>query len=251
MPTYPEDLQKRFNGKVMFQTVNENGQSDLFGPIIQLPLPLGLSFADTASYENAELGAIGGVLADPDKTLGNAASTYIGPAFRDQATKAVRDMAARIGGNRARATLGVTPNPNTRALFKQVNLREFQFTYKMIPQSDKEADAIRDIIKTFRQELYPTSTSTQPDDFQTGYFFPMRWEAIFFLKENGAFTETEELPRIKPAYLKAIQSTYNSGSSTMFVDPTKGKARFSEVDISLSFMESKTLFKPDIRDENF
>lgn len=241
--TYPLDIEKRFTSKAEFRSVNESGSPD--GNKITLPIPVGLTFGDTAAYENAELGGFGGAFADG--TVIEAAKSYIGSDFKEQASKAVKDMAARVGGNRVRAKMGRTPNPNTRALFKQVNLRTFSFTYKMIPESDKEAKEIIKIIKFFRQELYPEPTGKSYEDFQTGYFFPKRFQIKFYLLTGGALVETKDIPKIQPAYLSAITTAYNSGGSTMFIDPAgENKARFSEVDLSLTFMESRTLFKKDV-----
>ena len=43
--------------------------------------------------------------------------------------------------------VGVTVNPNTRSLFKNVAIREFAFQFKFIAKSQKEADEVRKIIK--------------------------------------------------------------------------------------------------------
>ena len=248
LASYPEN-DTHMVSKSYFTTCDEDGLMD-FEIEIELPMPPGLTFADTASYENAELGSLGGAFADGN--MAEAAKSYIGPQFKEQSIRALRDMGARIGGNRARAKMGVTPNPNTRALFKQVNLRTFQFTYKMIPESDEEANQIYKITNYFRQELYPQSTVTQPVDFETGYFFPKRWQIMFFLRNTsgGWFsTRGSDTPQLQPAYLTSFQTSYNTGGNTMFVSPG-GYGRFSEVDVSMTFMESKTLFKKDIR-ENY
>ena len=236
--------------KAYFVTCDEDGFPDYETEII-LPMPPGVSFIDNATYENAELGALGGAVANGD--LLESAKSYIGSNFKEQATKAVKDMAARVGGNRARAALGRTPNPNTRALFKQVSPRVFTFGYKLVPESNREADEIYNITNYFRQELYPESTSTQPVDFETGYFFPKRWQVIFQLRQQGGgwfSTRGKDTPTLLPAYLSAFSTTYNAGGNTLFVEPG-GHGRFSEVDISMTFMESKTLFKKNIRDEHY
>jgi hypothetical protein len=251
---WPSDLETRFPGKVTFRPVNESGDPDTH--TITLPLPAGLTFQDTVAYENAELSAIGGIAADGGiEALMSAMGTYAGPNFQEQALKAVKDLGARAGGNRARAALGRTPNPNTRALFKQPNLRTFVFSYKMVPQSSDEADQIIKLIKLFRAELYPTSTSTDPDDFQSGFFFPKRFQIKFYLLKGGTggtLVETDDVPKIQPAYLSAFSASYNSGGPAMFIDAGgDNKARFSEVDISMTFMESRTLFKPDVKQRDF
>ena len=245
---FPEDLNKRFTGKAKFMAVDETG-GRIDDNAIELPIPVGLTFSDTASYENADLGGLGGAFADERVT--EAAQTYIGSGFKENASKAVKDMAARIGGNRVRARMGRTPNPNTRALFRQVNLRTFTFSYKLIPQSNDESDRIKEIIKKFRTELYPEPTQKQDADFHTGYFFPNRFRIAFYLLQGGKMLSTGDLPEIQPAYLTSFQAAYNSGGATMFTDPTQKNARFSEIDMNLTFMESKTLVRDDIDAKGF
>lgn len=235
-------------GKIYFNTVDENGTLELGGNQIILPIPPGITFQDGAAYENADLGAFGSAFAD-GRFL-DAAKSYIDEGnFGAQASNLVKDLAAKVGGNRVRSRMGRTPNPNTRALFKQVNLRTFSFTFKMIPTSSDESDEIVNVVKYFRQELYPTPTSESARNFQTGYFFPKRWDIAFYLLSgDGSFSITDDVPKIQPAYLTAIQTAYNSSTPAMYTEPGAFKARFSEVDISLTFLESKTLFQKDVKD---
>ena len=57
--------------------------------------------------------------------------------------------------NALRLTNRTVINPNTRALFRGVSLREFTFQFKMIAESQQEAAIVEQIVKHFRQQLYP------------------------------------------------------------------------------------------------
>ena len=50
------------------------------------------------------------------------------------------------------STSKITTNPNVRALFKNVPLRNFSFTFQLVPTSQQEARMVEDIIKIFREE---------------------------------------------------------------------------------------------------
>ena len=241
---YPYD-QDRLPGIAVFRTVDmEEPPNFLFtegGPNITLPLPGGLVYTDGASYENADLGFIGSSLMDGEftdkvKSIGDNLNA-------SSAGSLATDLLSKVTGNRTRAALGKTPNPNTRALFKQVNLRTFQFNYKFTPVSPEEAESVKEIIKSFRKELYPASTNKKEGDFEIAYKFPNRFDIKFYLgsTENGRYMVE---PKLQPAYLTSMTTTYNSNA--ILSTPGKSSMDFAEVDISMTFLESKTLFDRDV-----
>tara|TARA_B100000902_G_scaffold382405_1_gene420015 strand:- start:473 stop:1015 length:543 start_codon:yes stop_codon:yes gene_type:complete len=131
-------------------------------------------------------------------------------------------------------------NPNVRAIFRGVNIREFQFQFKLIATSPEEARTIQKIIKHFRKELYPRGF---PVNFGTasadiGYHFPNAFKIIF--KFQGR--RNKNLPKIKPCYLRSFSATIN---------PTGGSFRNdgqpNEIDISMAFVEHETLKSLDVK----
>ena len=167
-----------------------NGQGGREGPQIVLPLPQGLTYQDAASYENADLGipgqAIGAkstdgmIIGDEDGSTADGANAD-NPNKKGIGQKALEDIAIRFGGNLGRAGVGSAPNPNTRAIFKQVNMRTFQVAYKMIPASPDEATAIQDIVEAFRTELYPEAEGYS-EDFITAFKFPNLFRIRFLCR---------------------------------------------------------------------
>lgn len=241
---YPTD-QERLHGLAKFKVVNGKGKE--IGPTITLPLPANLTFTDGASYENAELGMFANMFA-PD-TQGEEAQEAQQQAAdkltKEYGVRITTDILSKVTGNRTRAALGKTPNPNTRALFKQVNLRTFQVNYKMIPTSEREASNIKDIVNAFRAELYPESTGETEGDLEIAYLFPNRFRIRFYLGSQDK-SRFEIEPKLLDAYLTSMTTSYNSTSQAVFSE-AGGNLNFSETDISMTFLESKTLFSRDVR----
>ncbi len=132
-----------------------------------------------------------------------------------------------------------TLNPNVRAIFRGVNIREFAFQFKLIATSPQEANAIQKIIKQFRKELYPRGFSVPIGEASAdlGFHFPNAFKISF--KYNGR--RNRNIPKIKMAYLRSFSHTIN---------PTGGGFRKdgqpNEIDISMSFVEHETLKQKDI-----
>lgn len=233
---FPEN-RDMYEGVINF-TVILGGESErTLGNTCTLYMPIGLQVADKVEYENAQLGAIGAVLgknADPNAAASEGA---IGPVASSLVASAVAKFSERAGAAARSRTL-TAPNPNTRALFKQVNLRQFQFTFKLIPTSQSEASNIPEIIKYFREEMYPENITF--DDLALGYMFPNKFQIEFETGGNSLVT------KLSDCYLEAFQTNYNP-SNAAFLQSGSSPSHFSETDISLTFMEARTLSKKDIQ----
>ena len=225
------------------------------GQRVTLYLPQALSFSDQADYDSTvQLGALGALGEDVINRGGSAGAALVQASqngvsvLSDLVTgntgasgEAARLAAARVAnvvpgdtvGNVAGSTLRVAVNPNKRTLFRSVNIREFAFQFKMIANSKREADEIAEIIKFFRTELYPSVTGGGTD--LIGYNFPNLFDID--MKYNNQPVAT----KIKPVYLRNVTTTYNPSSMGWHAD---GKP--SEVDVTLAFVEERTLNKGDI-----
>lgn len=242
---FPED-RRSYLGGVRFTLVDEFDQ-----PIrekqVELYLPQSIQFPDKVEYENQDLGAVGAAIADggdkelalPTESLGNS------DVQKQLLTNIISKFSDRAG-NIARARSKVAPNPNTRALFKQVGLRQFQFSFKLIPTSETEAENIKEIIKLFRTELYPEDIPFRVGEqvLSLGYKFPNRFqvEMTYAGKTIG--------PKIAPAYMDSFLTNYNSTGPAFFIGQS-GNPQFSEIDINFTLTESKTLSRKSIEQEGF
>ena len=246
------------NGGLKFQKVNGE-------PIVDMYFPLTFQYNDGAQYEGAPLGITGtvgaaaaeagasvlgsvlssmaqGATSTFDALVGN--SQLSETAARVAAARAI-DVSGRIFNSGFRNALTLQNrtivNPNVRALFRGVVLREFTFQFKMIAESAAEAAVVEKIVKHFRTQLYPDvynmpigSTGVTAD---LGYKFPNVFQITF----NHKGSQNKKLPMIQYCYLR------NVGYS---VNPTGGGFRRddqpNEIDLTLAFTEYKTLNKQDV-----
>lgn len=226
------------------------------GDAVSLYMPQALQFTDGVQFEEFSLGAMGAGTEAAIKTGANAvnaameaAGEAVGSAVGSLSdmmrtsisTDAARFAAARVAAHAPGAFSGALVsaaqtqlNPNKRMLFQQVNIRNFAFTFKLIPSSREEATAIKRIIKFFRTELYPEEVMIV-GGIPLGYKFPNRFRIKFM------HNSTPIAHKMLDSYLTNINVTYNGSGMGFFDD-----GNFTEADITLSFREYRTLSKQDI-----
>lgn len=223
------------------------------GTSVAMYLPMGLSFRDNVTYENFDLGAVGamveggmGIASSMAKGIGSFVSGITGSASGDMAKLAGVQLASKFGtfsdevGGALKLQGGVTVNPNTRTLFKQANIRDFSFAFKMIAKSKEEAREIEEIIKFFRTELYPDDITIDTgggSSISVGYVFPNK----FLLEFAYDGRQIPGLAKIKPCYLRDVSTTFNASQMGFHQDGS-----FMEVDMTLSFQEEKALVRKDV-----
>lgn len=228
-----------------------------YGTQCDLFLPPALNISDGLDFENVDLGIIGGTteaainrgvgsplqaafegvgsgvasIADVfagnmNSTTGQLAAVRVASSLNDQVAGAIR------------SSLKTTTNPNSRTLFKSVQMRTFSFQFSMIPTSDREADEINRIIKFFRHEMYPEAIKEASSGIPIGYRFPNIFEIKIRDRKNpGKHLAT----RIQDCYLTGFTATYNPNSMTLMRD-----GQFAQTDIQMQFSEIRTLDKQKI-----
>jgi hypothetical protein len=230
------------------------------GNMVKLYLPIALTQADGLSYAQPELGPFGagaaaamgqgkGILETlgeaAEKGFSNMADMVAGNLQGAAAGLALQRTAAAMNstaGNAASLAFGVTVNPNARTVFKGVNIREFAFQFKFIPKSSLEAKEVEKIIKRFRSYAYPDTINLA--GVNAGYKYPHMFELDLFY-ENEAGVKKRVGTKMKKCHLKAISTNYNSSSMAFHPDGYP-----VEIDLSLSFVEERTLNRDDILDED-
>lgn len=221
---------------------------------VSLYLPVGLQYRDNVGYENMDLGGMGAAAEAGLKSGSGAIKNLIeggmktlsaglgGAANKDVAKLGVVKLTSKLPDEVSgafKSAAGVTTNPNTRVLFKQVNLREFAFAFKFIATSAKEAEEVKEIIKLFRTELYPENINLDVGGSQIsiGYKFPNKFQID--VEYDGEDIAT----RIKPCFLRDVSVTYNNTSMTMHSD-----GNFQEIEMTLAFQETRTLNRKDVEE---
>ena len=240
---------------------------------VMLPLQRSLQFQDNVQYNTVNLGVSGSAAAaalqgkNPfegmlggDGQVTRAAGGLAAAAISKNAVAVLGGaIAARAGGpaagilglgalseagegvgNLVKGASRVTSNPNQRTLFEQVGMRSFSFTFKMIANNEQESREIKEIVKFFRQELYPEPITTT-SGVQLAYEFPNMFDI-----EIKNFAGEAPAPKIQRCYLNGVQTNFNSTAVSMHPN-----GNFVEVEITLNFREITALNKKKVRDGGY
>jgi hypothetical protein len=214
---------------------------------IYLPAPESIQFRDSAAYNDTELGFKGAQIANGASALsGNGGSMLDG--LKNLVGSIPTSMRGLVGAaanilpmsEETRTAVGIgsgtTLNKNIATEFTQVGTRTFSFEFLLVPTSETEATIINDIVKTFRENLYPSGTAYQLK-------YPPKWKIQFVTQPNGS-SDLEYLPKIyKETYLESFESSYNSLGNIWRTNSAP-----LDTTISVTFLESKALTKEDIQD---
>lgn len=229
------------------------------GRTCSLYLPQSIQFADRIEYTNVDLGIVGAATAQglaSGLTGAEIASKALGatlPDFesvQDAFAVGVRTEAAQVAALRGsrrvsgavagaiETTTGVTLNPNRRSTLRGVGLRQFRFAFKMIPTSQDEAEMVKGIVQFFREEMYPEARFIS--NVSAAYRFPSKFDIK--LSYDGKKVATG----ILPCFLESVDVVYNPNAMAFHTDGNP-----QETDISLNFVEERTLSKYDITNEGY
>lgn len=249
------DPRSRFDATEPTSTSTKNlvTYTPLLDQKIILNMPIAYVVNDMIGYENAELGLGGAAALNAMERTGEMSSAL--SAALGSFTGSVTDLFKQgMGANAARVALArgiskapipaglkaagsiaarVTVNPNVRATFRGVSLREFTFQFKFIPYSAEESRAIADIIRTFRTHAYPEAIYAGP--VAVGYKYP----DLFKIKVQ--YKGKDVGSKIKMCYLRNVQTSYNPTAASFHADGNP-----TEIDLSLSFTEHTTISRADI-----
>jgi hypothetical protein len=229
---------------------------DYRGINIKLYLPISLQQNDTFNIATPELGQLGasmeGIMSGGKGVFG-ALGGAIDKGFSsiiDLVTGQLAGDAARLGsaqlagkipvvgseiGQAAQISGAVAVNPNVRSAFRGVALREFSFTFKFIARSQKEAEQVEKIIKYFRVYSYPESI--EAGGISAGYRYP----DMFEIDVRHEPTKKRVGTKIQDCFLRSISTNYNPSSMSFHSD-----GRPVEIDLSLNFIEERTLSRKNI-----
>jgi hypothetical protein len=247
---FPSDLLE-LSGKLAFPQIEFTVQEDKAGggrfTSIYLPMPSGISFLDGGDYGMMELGDIaagGGMDALAKLMQGDIGGSAV------SAGGVGEQKFNSLTGARGKAILAsILPGvdqetamfaqkkikpPNQNTTFKGNNLRNFNFKFTLIANSERDTAAIARIQTTFRRYAYAASSDDAPNVVLD---YPPLWK-IRFLEGDR---ENIYLPKIFACYLETFQCTFNNDANMFRYDGSP----FS-VECQLSFKETRVLTRNDI-----
>ena len=245
-----------------------NRESQFTKPLgyVTLPIPNDLSETNGVGWGEDSLSSItaalmsnatqfaGGVASgDVQATLGsleNAVGKLNNPAISDRFKRFLTVNAGasilKLGGINvnpeayiSRVT-GVAINPNLELLFNGPKLRQFAFTFKMTPRSEKEAKNIRSIIKFFKKGMSPRRTTTAEKSIYLGT--PNVFQMKFVSGSGGEITS---IGKMKTCALVSCGVNYTpDGFYAAYSDSKTGSQPIAVV-LTLGFTELTPIFSDD------
>lgn len=252
---YPPELRSQSDRPCIEFTAYDTSSGDVQLKTIWFPCPSGIAISDAATYSTIDLGALGGALntaleaaGGAEGVLGKITAGVKAVGNQVKGTKgfdvaAIAAMATPGYGDKVQFKKKTILNPNTNTTFTGNSVRSFSFSFKMIARSEKEAKEIQRIHKTFRKYTYADSNGNQQN---LTLRYPPVWRIRFL---DGQKNENKYIPKIYSCYLQGVQSSFNSSAPVFHTDGSP-----LEVDVSISFQETRVLTRFDIEtlgdDEN-
>lgn len=226
---------------------------------IVLYMPPQVQIVDGVNIQNIDLGALGagveagiragsGPLESIISNTGNQISSFLDALTGNIDAEGARAVAARTAAmfgtdgipGAVQSAVAVVPNPNTRMIFRSVNIREFAFDFRMIPTSQAETEAIKNIIHSFRKNLYPKTIELEGTGIPVAYRFPNIFKIDMWYDGKNLSDSNPDL-RFQNMYLRQFTANYNPNNMGFYKS-----GDFNEVQITLAFTETKALTFDDV-----
>jgi hypothetical protein len=191
-------------------------------------------------------GSVQGTLGSLEKAVGNLNNPAIQDRFKRFLIVNAGASILKLGGINvnpeayiSRVT-GVAINPNLELLFNGPKLRQFAFTFKMTPRSEKEAKNIRSIIKFFKKGMSPRRTTTAEKSIYLGT--PNVFQMKFVSGSGGEITS---IGKMKTCALVSCGVNYTpDGFYAAYSDSKTGSQPIAVV-LTLGFTELTPIFSDD------
>lgn len=206
-------------------TVLDPGTTSRLKEVITLHLEERPSVKYGINYTDKDMGVLTGALVQGSVAGVAKGSGIIGEGF----ARAISELLkfASLGGNtldelRELSTATKT-NAFRQALFESVDYRTFNFRYKFFPKSQKETDAIKQIIEMFKIHMHPELSPNK-----LFFIYPSEFEIRYFFKND----ENHYFHKIGTCALTDMQVDYGGDQFSSFEDGAP-----TEIGLSLTFRE--------------
>ena len=243
---YPLKLSGKNESSVVFTGFDDTGPVQ--DAKIALYMPSNFSVADGASYNNFDLGVLGQeasalatkMFAGEEVDASTLASAKVSGDMKNIINSQILSdfgMGSGVvdkGRDLALLDMNKAINPNTTLQYGNSTIRGYNFAFKMVAQSQNEANTIRDIVSTFRKYMYGEKGGLNSKTLS----YPLKWKLLFLAPDGKV---NEYLPNAYECYLESLTATYNSTGNSFHYDGSP-----IEVDVNVAFKETKALAREDI-----
>tara|TARA_Y100001973_G_scaffold39950_1_gene59819 strand:+ start:2388 stop:3635 length:1248 start_codon:yes stop_codon:yes gene_type:complete len=223
---------------------------------IALYMPPTINVSYTANYTDTEIGALAATVSDalaaPD--AGSAIKKLMSDDTKDEmvdaATKALLAVAGGIPGAQGARELfemnqGFIMTNRMELAFKGLPKRGFQYTFKMIPKSELEAEEIKNIVDAFKINMLPEGMDADDKSGFTGKRLEI--PNTFDIKYMYVGKENEYLHKISTCVLESMNISYGGDRFKAFDGNSKG-APPVETTMTLNFKEMELITRQRARE---
>ena len=221
---------------------------------IALYMPPTVSVTYTANYTDTDIGAgaaaAANVFTSPnfESAAGVLASPEVTNAMVEGLKKAALGTVGAIPGFEGTRELyemnqGYIFTNRMELAFKGLPKRGFQYTFKMIPKSEQEAEMVKEIVSAFKMNMLPEGLGT------TGGFTGknLKIPNTFDIKYMFVGRENSYLNKISTCVLESLNVTYGGDRYKTF-DGNSDGAPPVETTMTLNFKEMDLITKEDARE---
>lgn len=196
---------------------------------ITLYMPNQIQVSQKANYGEAEIGLLvaGAIGAYKGMSGGikNVDLGAMGQTIKDEAANtavAALEGAGATGAKAAKAIIsGETTNNRTEMKFEGIDRRSFQFTFRLIPRSQDEANYIQQIVQMFRLHSMPSFTD---DALGRTLKAPSTFDIEYYPRQH--------LHKIGTSVLEAVDVKFGGDRPQFF-----GDGHPSETELTMTFKE--------------
>ena len=246
---------------MIFHEYDFKGEAEIMKESIVLPIPGQIIDKYGVEYNSKDLKTLGAGIASAAEDIIDSfkkAGTAEGEAKEAQrkTDMTAESLAGDLGtGGIALAreqfagTLGVEDplavatgtlvNPHTALLFSSVNLKVFDFEWKLYPQNEDESNNLQEIIRVIKMRSHPTFDAI--DGTQNNFIMKYPHEVDLFYLGQG-----DSMHRFKRAAITGLEINYSAEDSVAFF---QGSGRPAFISLKLQFTETQIWTGEDFMDE--
>lgn len=185
--------------------------------------------APGVSYKNLEYGNVARGLMDSERVFSSEMIDALSSEFSEAVAKSFNRIALNTRDFQAQRTF----NPQLEIMFDGMTFRTFDMQFQFRPNSQQEADKVREIIYELKTAMLPDAfqlkEGSDADEFSENYF---NRPNLFNIEYVGPIAD--KVDGFLPAFLTACNVTYNGGGKMeTFTDGTP-----LIIDMTLSFQEN-------------
>lgn len=243
---------------------------------ILLPVPNDINYSDQLNWQSDSVGSLGkllptlaGAAVNNLSGMGDIISKMAGAGTPEFVLSAItKNIPGQLPAEALTSGVGgKILNPYVEQIFRGIGMREFNFSWKLVPRNASEQSRIHNIIKTLRYYSLPNYSGSGPvqgttapgtEQFERLNKLQDRWLTvpnIFDLTWMQAGTETDiqSLPKIKPCVLKNIQVNYtpdNVWATHNTAGPGLSGPAPVAYEVTLSFAETEIVTANDVAKGN-